>query len=293
MWHIIEQSYYDRICDFARELSSSKLKESHHQIDDNNEVRRHITGLLGEAAVEKLFGIDIIEWSIGDSEKYHHPDVPGYNVGIKTVEKGKYPIIFKQNDYPQIICIRDTKNSNCVYICGLATPEVLNEYQSDDLIVDDRLRARGTKTAFFGFDKLKEIKSIKDIEKYRKDKETMLNIVAVMGRFVKTPELKKTRDGVSVTSFSIANEVYGKEEANYIECVAWRNTAEMICRNCEKGQLIAIDGTLQTRNYENGNGEKRKSTEIIVNNISFCTPKKKPYDDILKDIDFNEEDLPY
>jgi hypothetical protein len=99
---------------------------------------------------------------------YHQPDIPGYSVGIKTVEQGKFPIIFKKNDYPQIICIRSLKEPNLIYVCGLATKEVLNTYQDTSLILDRNLRARGTKTGFYGFQYLKPIESLKDIEKYKK-----------------------------------------------------------------------------------------------------------------------------
>lgn len=121
----------------------------------------------------------------------------------------------------------------------------------------------------------------------------MLNIVAIIGRFVRTPELKKTKDGTSVTSFVLANDTYGKDEANFIDCVAWRNTAETICRFFEQGSVIGIDGRLQTRYYEDRNGNKQKSTEIVVNNITFCEKKEKKTD-IFTDLGtLNEEDLPY
>ena len=64
-----------------------------------------MTGLLGELALEYTLGIKFIDWSIGKSADYHIPDIPGYKVGIKTVEYGKFPIIFKKNYYPQIICV--------------------------------------------------------------------------------------------------------------------------------------------------------------------------------------------
>ena len=125
----------------------------------------------------------------------------------------------------------------------------------------------------------------------------MLNNVSVMGRFTKTPELHKTESGISVTSFTIANNVYQNEKPNYIECVAWRGTAELICRNCEKGQLVAVKGTLQTREFDNRNGERRKSTEIVVEDITFCGKAEKPESKAPIDIEtsyiIEEDDLPY
>lgn len=96
------------------------------------------------------------------------PDIPGYRVGIKTVERDKFPIIFKDNSYPQIICIKSTKYNNLIFVCGLATSNVLNNYQDDDLILDPNLRARGTKTGFYGFEQLVPIKSLNDLSTYKK-----------------------------------------------------------------------------------------------------------------------------
>ncbi|MBR0112127.1 MAG: single-stranded DNA-binding protein [Clostridia bacterium] len=106
----------------------------------------------------------------------------------------------------------------------------------------------------------------------------MLNCAAIVGRLVADPELHKTNTGVSVCSFTVAVDRsfvrQGEErQADFIDIVAWRNTAEFICRYFTKGSLIAIDGSIQTRNYEDRNGNKRKSTEIIANNVHFCGPK--------------------
>ena len=110
-------------------------------------------------------GIPIIDWSIGNSDFYNNPDIPGYKVGIKTVERNKYPIIFKNNMYPQIICIKSIQCDNLVFVCGLATKEVLNEYQDDNLILDENLRKRGTKTGFYGFSHLLPVRSLDDLSK--------------------------------------------------------------------------------------------------------------------------------
>lgn len=100
---VLDPGYVSRIQNFVTELVEAKAKEDHHKIDSNKEVKRFTTGFLGEAALEKLFGIPIINWTIGYSGLYHIPDIPGYRVGIKTVERDKFPIIFKDNSYPQII----------------------------------------------------------------------------------------------------------------------------------------------------------------------------------------------
>ena len=139
---VLDPGYVSRIQNFVTELVEAKSKEDHHKIDSNKEVKRFTTGFLGEAALEKLFGIPIIDWTIGYSGLYHIPDIPGYRVGIKTVERDKFPIIFKDNSYPQIICIKSTKYNNLIFVCGLATSNVLNNYQDEHYIDAHDFRRR-------------------------------------------------------------------------------------------------------------------------------------------------------
>lgn len=106
----------------------------------------------------------------------------------------------------------------------------------------------------------------------------MINNVVLMGRLVATPELRSTGTGVSVASFTIAVErAYAKageqRQADFIDCVAWRQTAEFITRYFQKGSMIAVTGNIQTRNYEDKNGNKRKAVEVVVENASFCGSK--------------------
>lgn len=164
----IDETYYSRIIAFVEKITQVKVTEAHHRVDNLKESKRFSTGFLGEAALEKYLSVNIIDWTIGNSNKYHVPDVPGYNVGIKTVEFGKFPIIFKDNKYPQIICVINPKERKKVHILGLATVEILNEYQDDNLILDVNLRARGTKTGFYGLKHLEKLENIEQIEKYKK-----------------------------------------------------------------------------------------------------------------------------
>lgn len=106
----------------------------------------------------------------------------------------------------------------------------------------------------------------------------MLNIVALMGRLTHTPELKTTQNGTSVCSFSIAvDRTYtpkGEErKADFIDIVAWRQTAEFICKYFQKGGMIAIDGSIQTRSYQDKQGNTRTKVEVLANNVSFCGSK--------------------
>lgn len=110
----------------------------------------------------------------------------------------------------------------------------------------------------------------------------MLNISILMGRLVNTPELKATQNGTSVTSFTIAVErSYAKSgeqrQADFIDCVAWRQTAEFITKYFQKGSMIALKGNIQTRNYEDNNGNKRKAVEVVVDDVSFCGSKSETF----------------
>ena len=108
----------------------------------------------------------------------------------------------------------------------------------------------------------------------------MLNNAVIMGRLVAQPELRKTESGVSVTSFAVAvdrrfNKQGEEKQADFIDIVAWRNTAEFVCKYFSKGQMIAIQGYIQTRLYEDKDGNKRKAVEIVADNVSFCGSKNE------------------
>ncbi|WP_102049037.1 single-stranded DNA-binding protein [Pygmaiobacter massiliensis] len=106
----------------------------------------------------------------------------------------------------------------------------------------------------------------------------MLNISALMGRLTADPELRRTPNGVSVTTFTIAVErtytPQGQEkQADFIDIVAWRNTAEFVCKYFSKGRMIALNGSIQTRLYEDKEGHKRKAFEVMADNVFFCGDK--------------------
>lgn len=106
----------------------------------------------------------------------------------------------------------------------------------------------------------------------------MLNRSVIMGRVTANPELRQTQGGVSVLSFTVAvdsrfTNQNGERQTNFIHCVAWRHTAEFISKYFVKGQMIAIDGSLQSRNYIDKNGNNRSVLELVVENVSFCGSK--------------------
>ena len=101
-----------------------------------------------------------------------------------------------------------------------------------------------------------------------------------MGRLTSEPELKTTNSGVSVVSFNIAvDRNYCKQgeerETDFIAIVAWRNTAEFICKYFAKGQLIALEGSLQTRGYQDRDGNNRYVTEVVADNVFFTGDKRE------------------
>lgn len=106
----------------------------------------------------------------------------------------------------------------------------------------------------------------------------MLNTVILMGRITAAPELKKTQSGISLVNFSIAvDRAYrsgSERQTDFINIVAWRQTADFICNYFKKGQMIAIEGSIQTRPYEDKNGNKRTAFEVVANNVSFCGDKR-------------------
>jgi single-strand DNA-binding protein len=107
-----------------------------------------------------------------------------------------------------------------------------------------------------------------------------INKVILIGRLTKDPELKYTQASTAVCSFSIANNktyVTGgekKEQVSYFNCVAWAKTAEVIAEYCKKGQRIAIDGRLQQRSWDDQDGKKRQTVEVVVETFQFLSDKK-------------------
>ena len=107
----------------------------------------------------------------------------------------------------------------------------------------------------------------------------MLNVVAIMGRLVADPQLRQTTSGKNVASFRIACDRNGRRDANgqsnadFFDVVAWERSAEFVCRYFQKGSLIVVDGRLQTRTYQDKNGNNRTAVEIVANNINFAGPK--------------------
>lgn len=106
----------------------------------------------------------------------------------------------------------------------------------------------------------------------------MINNVTLMGRLTKPPELRQTPSGINVVTFSLAVErnykpQNGEKETDFINCVAWRQTADFIQRYFGKGDMIAITGEIQTRKYTDAAGTNRTVFEVVANQASFCGSK--------------------
>lgn len=108
----------------------------------------------------------------------------------------------------------------------------------------------------------------------------MLNKAILVGRITKDPELKSTEKGTSVLSFTVAitrkyKDANGERQSDFINCVAFRGTADFISQYFKKGDLISIDGTIQTRTWDDAEGKKHYVTEVMVEGAGFVEGKKE------------------
>ena len=107
----------------------------------------------------------------------------------------------------------------------------------------------------------------------------MLNKIILMGRLTRDPELRRTQSGTAVTSFSIAcdrdfKSQSGEKETDFIDIVAWRGTAEFVSKYFAKGRMAIVEGRLQIRDWTDNNGGKRRSAEVVADNIYFGDSKR-------------------
>lgn len=132
-----------------------------------------------------------------------------------------------------------------------------------------------------------------------------LNYSVLMGRLARDPELRRTNTGKSVTSFTIAVDNFGKDSgASFIPCVAWQQTGEFINNYFLKGSQIAVEGRLQSRQYETKDGRKQTAVELVVSQAHFCGKKEDVGDGYsggepayqqnnFTPIDGNDDELPF
>ena len=107
----------------------------------------------------------------------------------------------------------------------------------------------------------------------------MLNKIIIMGRLTRDPELRRTQSGIAVTSFSLAvdrdfKSQSGEKETDFIDVVAWRNTAEFVTKYFTKGRMAIVEGRLQIRDWTDKDGGKRRSAEVVADNVYFGDSKR-------------------
>lgn len=139
--------------EFAKQFQKAKSFEHIHQIDDEQEIKRYMTGFSAELALEKMLGVKILDTTLGKSENYNHADLKenGINIGIKCAQYGNYPVVFKQPYNAEIVTVL---KGNKVYVCGVASVQTMLKYADDNLILNAKFRARGVKSGFYGFEHL-------------------------------------------------------------------------------------------------------------------------------------------
>lgn len=124
----------------------------------------------------------------------------------------------------------------------------------------------------------------------------MLNKIVLQGRLCKDPGLRHTQSGTAVTSFTLAvdrdskNKETGERQVDFIDCVAWRNTAEFAANYFSKGRMAVVEGRLQIRDWTDKDGNKRKSAEVLVGSLYFgdsknSTGKEDPLDELQRDVE--------
>ena len=108
----------------------------------------------------------------------------------------------------------------------------------------------------------------------------MLNHITIMGRLTRDPEMRSTQSGVAVASFTLAvdrdfgSKDGGEKQTDFIDCTAWRHTAEFVSKYFSKGRMAVVSGRLQIDNYTDNDGNKRKSAKVVADNIYFGDSKK-------------------
>lgn len=142
----------------------------------------------------------------------------------------------------------------------------------------------------------------------------MINRAILVGRLTKNPELRHTSNDIAVTTFTLAvnrpfKNQQGENDVDFIQCVVWRRQAENVAQYVSKGSLVGVDGRIQSRSYDDQDGNRRFITEIVADSVQFLEPKgsnptsreappkreapQKEKEEDLDSIDIAEDDLPF
>jgi len=126
-----------------------------------------------------------------------------------------------------------------------------------------------------------------------------MNSITIMGRLTRDPELRQTNSGTPVTSFTVAVDRRGKEKAtDFLDCVAWNDKAEFVHKYFGKGRMILVAGRLQIRDWTDKEGNKRRTAEIVANDVYFCGDRQQRGTEPqgVPDVEFedlSDDDLPF
>lgn len=129
-----------------------------------------------------------------------------------------------------------------------------------------------------------------------------LNRIVLMGRLTRSPELRHTQQGTSVASFTLAVDRPSKDKGtDFIDCVAWRNTADFVTSYFSKGRMAVVEGRLQIREWTDRDGGKRRSAEVIADNVYFADSRRDdetgsrpaPYTELEEGEEYDVGDLPF
>lgn len=123
----------------------------------------------------------------------------------------------------------------------------------------------------------------------------MLNKCFLLGRMTKDPEIRRTNGGTAVTSFTLAVDrdfkTNGEKETDFIDVVAWRNTAEFVSKYFSKGRMAIVEGRLQIRDWTDKNGNKRRTAEVVADNVYFGDSKKESNVENKEEPEYKQADL--
>jgi hypothetical protein len=161
----LSQEEIELIDHTAYQIANAKLKEKGYLKDAQSLIKRYTTGLGGEMALGKFLGVSIVDTSVGASEDYNVGDLNkiGLDIGVKTVEYPKFPLVHTRPERCEIILIKH-RNQHVYKICGLYTPETMMLHSSRELVVDEKVRE--SKTAFYGIPFCKTFKTTEDLKPY-------------------------------------------------------------------------------------------------------------------------------
>lgn len=131
----------------------------------------------------------------------------------------------------------------------------------------------------------------------------MINRTVLVGRLTRDPQLKRTQQGDAVASFTLAvNRNYttrdGQQQADFINCIVWKKQAENIVKYCSKGSLVGVEGRIQTRSYENNQGQRVNVVEVVCDSVQFLETKKaennnQGYDNVQHSFDIQNDDIAF